>query len=457
MAVVWAEAGSAVQMTHLSWRLAMDVVDKIINKGGTIFGEAVRDIYLHDSHTTRFYEAEEYTTRIIDQNATCADVYNDRAFLPQFAGRFTIPPTIDAMIHVSKYDSLIKALKEKFTITHVSTVGTINGNARIEHVRMNLVPISTHGLTRVIERYITDQLPGESAPGSAFSEAIFTFIDNIHNTSLSDLPCIKVDVYKSFVPLNKKQLEYPVNTFINFICNGLLLDANGIRLSSYLITAFNLDGMFKRTRFLQVVLSEIADKIARCIVYGFDEALSDVSDAYIQKMLTGKWEISYDYKNFCMIKDKYDGHCIICHEKFADADGGAAAVRPHYKMTCCDARFHEKCMMLALTNGSVCMTQKQECMLCNATLFSINSDSHILNAIISKKRSVLYPAPPAPPSSPAPQRAPSPAPVLSPRTQQVLSDAFASPLQQLADADADAENGSELDVYTILGLPAPAI
>ena len=97
------------QVKKYEWTLKKLVVDTIIEAGGTIFGGAVRDMYLHDIHANTFYSTYKNTGRhMIDYLK-----YQDKSYLPNTLGRLEIPNDIDGCISTTNIKTLFELCKLK--------------------------------------------------------------------------------------------------------------------------------------------------------------------------------------------------------------------------------------------------------------------------------------------------------------------------------------------------------
>lgn len=140
---------------------------------------------------------------------------------------------------------------------------------------------------------------------------------------------------------------------IDFECNALLLTSTGIQLSPQL---YPDAAMSELTRIykLEAILEDI--KVMRA-VYADVGALSTHR---VQKMLAKGWLI--DTKHVIRVEDDAsEQRCIICHEDME-------AFQHHYKLGCCNARYHRDCLLLALGDGSgnteYSMKSSAKCIMC---------------------------------------------------------------------------------------------
>jgi hypothetical protein len=80
------------------WKFKKEIASILIDHDAVIFGGFVRDMILHDSHATQFYEK--------NPNATQQE-YADDSVHPQTSGRLVIPRDIDCCISQQQLEAVI--------------------------------------------------------------------------------------------------------------------------------------------------------------------------------------------------------------------------------------------------------------------------------------------------------------------------------------------------------------
>lgn len=352
-------ADTEINRNKMSWLMTVDVMQGILSHRGCLFGNSVRDIYLHDSHAIDFYADPEIQVNNTDINT----LYKDKTVLPEFDGRWAIPSNIEAMIHISQKRSFIKFLAGKFTIEYISEDNLVLKEGELKHYQIKLFAFSIPALKTQIYKSLAGSIYDMTA---AINKLTNDYLNNLMNLSKS-LPSITLDMYVSNVPLEKKQPEPPFNTNIEVLSNALIYDESGIRFTKQLITHF--DSIARQQRKLDKTLKNILNYVA--IANG-----QLTANNKLKELVNNGWAISYDYVHFHIVREKYDGHCIICHDQFE-------STKHHYKMTCCDARFHEDCLQQAYASD-----KNTECILCKKYMYYMPHDKARLDSVIQIKKSI---------------------------------------------------------------------
>jgi hypothetical protein len=136
---------------------------------------------------------------------------------------------------------------------------------------------------------------------------------------------------------------------IDFECNALLLTTNGINISAQLYPDL---AMSEVARFykLQAIIEDIKVKRA---VYSDPSALKSHR---IAKMREKGWTTTLKH---VIQEAAADERCIICHD---DVDS------IHFRLACCNARYHRKCLLLALgsdgNDSDYSMMKSGKCIMC---------------------------------------------------------------------------------------------
>ena len=156
---------------------------------------------------------------------------------------------------------------------------------------------------------------------------------------------IQVDIITS-----KKQYDDPFMTDLDFECNGLYMSKHGLSIAPELV-----EGYSEYAKFTQLT-KVIDDIIKRDAVYCHPRDTANNIGARVQKLMKNGWKIK-DCQGciVSMCDENYEGHCIICHEDVPNT---------HFKMTCCDARYHGECMKKTLE----CSQQHSHCVMCKTFL-----------------------------------------------------------------------------------------
>ena len=325
---------------RMEWKAKRTVMKEIIQCGGTIFGGAVRDWYIHDHYAEKYYKTIE--------NMHHEDIgdYMDSSFLPEFKHRTVIPNDIDATIHISEWENVKKALcKQNFrlvtkfdrlAVEYIPNIYDRCKTMRHRRCEITVIPdyISTCGLRKCLPGVLLEEMKDLAIE---FEEKIKQrFSQNIVFT---------LDLMIVTEPREKHTIQPPFGP-LDFECNGLLANSNGLVLSNELHWQGGPMGYDRKYKQVTEDILNMKAVIARRIE-GFDYRF--------KKMMSKGWTID-GFQTLSYIQDPaYDGYCIICHDETKEK---------HYKMKCCDARFHLKCAIKAYTFGENSVCAKNKCIMC---------------------------------------------------------------------------------------------
>lgn len=351
--------------TRMDWKFKNQLIKTIIANGGMVFGGTARDKYLHDAHATAFY----------DQGGMYRDMYADPEVMQHLSGRFVTPNDIDAYICKESHARLLIALKricpglnEVFKRDlHKYFQDTKVAAGRVTHYRYTIsaMAINTSMLECLIKE-LEGVLGGihRSVRTVLYKASIHSHIDLMVATSAA--------VYRHVDP--------PFGP-VDFACNSLLLDKSGFRLSRQFAVATDPYDLTKK--FIDV-LAQIEHKQAVLVTLKWHR---------VEKMRGSKWTIVGLYNEIQHVDSdsdsdseysKYSGHCIICHEGVHD---------DHFKLKCCDARYHPHCLYNAIVQGTTSMMSRRECIMCSAGTNNIKDDAVRLADYMTYNH--LFPVPPA--------------------------------------------------------------
>lgn len=328
---------------QVEWKIKRKIMDVIVKSGGTVFGGAVRDMVLHDSHATEFYKRTKLT------HAELEAAYNDPLYMPEYNGRYVIPDDIDACLHIDHLENVLAQLKAQHLNIHLS----FSRDPTEYFPTMNIEP----GTVRH-DRYIVKLFK----PFKLMKSIYDMLASPLFNAVASEVQCltrkiiglsctIKLDFMISTVPLHLQQPEPPFG-FVDFDCNALLYTKNGITLSQKLWPTSTFDPYAKTMKMIEIFKDIEARRAVMCI-------FAKPQDYRIRKMMRKGWEIGSDA--ITQLKDKtYDGHCLICQGDLNNST--------QYKLKCCDARYHINCMRDAFGIGVAAMASTGRCVMCQKTI-----------------------------------------------------------------------------------------
>jgi hypothetical protein len=352
-----------IQGRRTEWLLKKSIMNAIVQSNGTIFGGAVRDLVLHDKHATKFYE--QVGTQSLDEINV---LYRDPKYLPHLDGRFATPNDIDVFIHELHLLPMLERLRKlRFEVKRV-----------FERDPKNYFPeLTIEPGTIRHDRYILYSFRPKSFISAIRNVVPWSVYDLIRDdvekltAKVSGSCChsIQLDVMVSLISMHEPQPEPPFGN-IDFQCNALLYNKRGIAISDQLWPTMTLDPVAKAAR-----LNEIMDDISK------REAVMSLvwkpKDYRVAKMIRKGWLIcSHEVQEIHDDDNKYDGYCIICQDEFHN--------KTQYKLGCCDARYHVKCMKDAFNIGPAAMGSTSECVMCKKI---IQWPAHA-NAFINAKCSI---------------------------------------------------------------------
>lgn len=366
------------QVRKYDWKLKKSVIDAIIAHGGSIFGGAVRDTYRHDTHADWYYELHT-RQRICYEYA----MYEDVSYLPETLGRLDIPVDIDACISSKSLDALLVGLsKMNLTVTkkferdpsgYLRACTIVNG--QVLHYKYTITPHKGDAFRKKIR---TECFPAILRSMPACNELIDIFIEKFMQ-SIDTLQLISFDIDLMVI----QELPTPENPIIeapfgnlDFECNGLIMDKHGIRLSQHIMP--DIKNPIQRHGILTRILDDVLHKKALMC--------KRVTRERVKKMYSKGWNIQSI--NILMVNTAYisessedvsddgsvstGGHCIICHEDCND---------PHYKLQCCDARYHGKCLKDCWLTGSHSISNTEKCPMCRGYVSNTDSDNKLLKVL----------------------------------------------------------------------------
>ena len=382
-------------MQKCEWKMKTAIIRAVVASGGTVFGGAVRDYWLHDHHASQFYASVKSSAQnIIDAKEAPPDatvspevvdaLYNDAEYCNEFRGRSVMPEDIDASIHESLLPKLLEQLRDlQFTVRQMSDCepcdyipGITLQPGQMRHRRFRVSAFSRNAGVR-IRKAIYDQI--HAGFHAVFHSAIHDFTDQLYNC-LPRFPAVTLYLMVSKV---SRKLPQPRPPFANldFECNGLILTQQGIGISRYLCTQLRAESNpIHLQKHLQRILEDIGAFRAQL-------AQPFVADYRMRKMLRKGYTIT-GFKEMVYVQDAMTpdaGHCLICHDDLT--------TRSHYKLRCCEARYHAKCLFDACTIGPTSMILMKQCPMCRAKMTFLQEDAIVLGMIL--KNCGTTPAPSA--------------------------------------------------------------
>jgi hypothetical protein len=353
----------------MEWNVKVEVIKTVMECGGKVFGGAVRDMILHNKSASRFYEAHA--------DKPSQELYADKEYYPEFADRLVIPVDIDATIDCDNLDKFISNLVNKnYSIKRIfsrdakSYLPSLEvDEGEVRHNRYKVTPVKPQ-LASILTRELLSRIPREIKMLLSRKHEIHGMLDDVITEIVG--PCPEPFLMDVMVTdPTKDTMEAPFGG-LDFECNGLILDGGNIRMSDCLLQQLRTkyergyEAVSKWDKTTQIMEDIVARRAVWC--GGFAQ------EYRIKHMQDKNWTIT----GFNLIKrmdDAYDGHCIICHDDCKEQ---------HYKRTCCDARYHPKCLINTLSRPRT----RVECPMCKKHFrheINLDSDFVLLRGITEEE------------------------------------------------------------------------
>jgi hypothetical protein len=374
------------------YHLKTSVAKIILQENGHIFGGYVRDKMLHDIHAQKFYKKHPLTTNNADDANT---LYTNQEIEPDLLGRLVCANDIDCYMTSESLKATIKKIRDSELTIHklferdpkeyLPNLNIPQGcmlhsryrvnmwsQFKLARMRSGICNVLHNGAVSILSKEINDFLK---------------IVENKVNESNKKLfPSVYIDI---FIPVNDadfSKYEAPFSN-LDFECNGLIYTKHGIHMSKSIfnrlqeeyLTGTDFDYIHYPAIFdplqnfqkLQKILDDIDNKNA--IVVN-----TNVSQQRISKMIGKGWTLSSNQLILSPIiktnaaavpendkdsDDSEENSCIICHEKFTKWDVNSN-LGPAYKLRCCEARYHLKCIIRSCTDGPAAIETTTKCIMC---------------------------------------------------------------------------------------------
>ena len=361
---------SSMEQNRFEWKFKKLVGSIVLNAGGMIFGGYVRDSIIHDYYSKKYYESCKQDAISIEEEQIR---YMDPDFYPDTKDRYLNPEDIDCFFksftQLKAFEELLNHSKLCHTKIFVRddaskylTRLNIPENT-ISHIRYKISHL--HNPKKTMLRLLLKNSFNRLIQSELY-ETIETFINQLeekiknYSEVIVDILILKTNTHIEFSP--------PFGT-LDFECNGLLLTKQGLTIANDIKELNNdpfgfISDITKQTSIIQDIILKKA-RLIRKIGYTIDPYR-------IEKMKEKGWELVYgDFLNVVSTKSiDPEDVCIICHESVKETD--------HYKLKCCSARYHKKCLIDASLTGSAAMSQTNKCVMCKQKLHNMAYDVCIL-------------------------------------------------------------------------------
>lgn len=323
-----------------------EIINTAIASRGNVFGGAVRDITRHEMMCKKYF-----ASGFKQKDFSNIDVS------PETVDRLLIPSDID--VHFTNHSDFIEfreTLRHMFYETRIArrprglytcAPGVLH---IVMHAKLNMTPL--HILKSV-------KFPSKSMARSIFSDSLLACANALQ---VPDIPSIKIDVLVS------RQFSPPFNN-LDFKCNGLVMNSNGVRVCDELTSG--LDAI-QLAQCLISIMDDISNKHAVAVT---------LSGKRWDKMEAKGWSLKC--RNLELSKKVEEGdECILCMTALTDES---------YKLNCCPAKYHLKCLSRQMTfpvtgisDSGKCPHCRQACLLTPIEIetFGVSSADVVSNLIL---------------------------------------------------------------------------
>jgi hypothetical protein len=331
-------------MKKEDYKFRRAVEKDILSFDGVIFGGHVRDVALHDIHAIEYYSMD-YEGVVDIKTET---YYNDPDFFPEWKGRLVVSSDIDCYMREEHVASLLQHLRaQNISVRQVFERADAKSylpnltvpHGVLKHMRFKLSPL-TQSKARELRNVIMSKL--HPVARQRVKDKITNFVVELIDEA-DEVQPLTLDV---MVASNDNFHKYhPPFGNMDFECNCLMMTSAGIQLSPALYPSASV---IVRHQKLNSILQDIRDMKARYV------DVDNLAVYRVVKMKRKGWEIPMN-----IIQKEADVHndvCIICHDELAPCD--------HFKLPCCNARYHRQCLLNAFSQGDSAMEQTLRCVVC---------------------------------------------------------------------------------------------
>jgi hypothetical protein len=320
------------------YKLRRSLEKDVLDFGGVIFGGHVRDVLLHDMHAQEFYGVGD------------TERYSDLDHFPNLQGRMVISSDIDCYMMADNVCHFISRLAKKNLVIskvferkdakeYLPRLSVPKGV--LGHVRYGIKCFDSYKLKKIrtainktLHRGARDFIKDHV---DDFLGSIRRYVSCIQRPlTLDILVADNLDFFKYSPPFGN----------IDFECNALLMTRSGITMSPMLYPALSLT---ERHNKLTTIMEDIKQMKARYA------DVDDISAYRVSKMRRKGWTI--ERKMIIKEEEATNEICLICHGSIPNDD--------HYRLQCCNARYHLDCLKKAMCDNSAYSVQNtHKCMMC---------------------------------------------------------------------------------------------
>lgn len=309
-----------------------EVVDLAIYSGGTIFGGFPRDFLRKEHFCKEFYKTHK------KEDFANPEVY------PETVDRLLLPKDLDICFKTrADYRSFRARLKGAFYRSTVTGIDNIYTNDRpgVHHIK----------LQAVLSLDIGRVLRSLSLPRGVAQEIIKPqLVERMQGMEINATP-INMDILISS--------REPPFADLDFECNGLIMNKDGIHLCEDLKIALNPFGVHRK--FMKVI-DDIEHK--KAIVVNLKSRRWD-------KMEEKGWDL---FSKTVEKVNKVGEECLICLQAIDPTDV--------YKLECCSACYHFDCLSKQITYPGRGIADSGVCTHCRQVVVMSELEVGVFGALI---------------------------------------------------------------------------
>lgn len=287
------QSTKTINLRKIEYKMMLRVVSILLERGVVIFGGYVRDKLIHDHHAEAFYEKSQSGKK-----------YNDPLFDPDTVLRLMVPKDIDAFLKGGE--------------TEVAEL--------LEDIRKEGFRVSTRVVRSIYfeEKNVKQQAVTVSTANDFGIPNVSVLMDLLHST--------------------QDDIEPPFGR-LDMLCNGFLLDKNGIRLSSQTGTRLDYLGAFARRKAENEIIEKILKLKTDFAVPAEEDTSMEKSSVKSRKLIAQRilrkqqagWKVNQ--KVYTLQKGKSGKLCPRCEDPAFPFDKESNIVR----LQCCGQKLHIGC------------------------------------------------------------------------------------------------------------------
>lgn len=316
--------------------MCKEIVEHAIESGGTVFGGYVRDFLRHENAAKTYY-AQNHSN----------EQYSDQTISTDTLDRLLVPVDIDVKFETTeqytKFRNLLRGAHYKVTaIPGISTMYVDDETVRLKKLTVGF-DITSQSVIRALN------MPPGSMTKNILLPELVRRLEGMQLTS--DFISIDVLLTTADPPFNK----------LDFMCNGLVMDKDGIHMCNDLMTNLNAFGVH---RVYQRILDDIIHKRA---------VLVNLYPKRWDKMAAKGWDlIDGNVEKVSVLGET----CLICHDDIEPDDA--------YRLNCCkNVNYHFECLSRQITHEVTGIMDSGKCPHCRQKIQLTDTEVKVFGMIIT--------------------------------------------------------------------------